>query len=151
MAQALRNSWPQPGTERIACHSFYEIYFFLKGNGSILFEGSQLDFKSPSVLFLPPSRPRQWKVPATPDCRMVIFEGEFMETFLKDHLFLHRLYYFGNADSLPILPLQSKNVPLFQHLTDSIKGEISRQSFDSQHLLRAYRSRCFFDDSSTIL
>ncbi|NLR59265.1 AraC family transcriptional regulator [Chitinophaga polysaccharea] len=118
--------------------TFYEIYFFLKGNGSILFEGSQLDFKSPSVLFLPPSRPRQWKVPATPDCRMVIFEGEFMETFLKDHLFLHRLYYFGNADSLPILPLQSKDVSLFQHLTDSIKGEISRQSFDSQHLLRAY-------------
>jgi len=118
--------------------TFYEVYFFFEGNGSIMFEGSQLDFKSPVALLLPPGRPRQWNLHSTPDCRMVIFEGEFLEIFLKDHLFLHRLYYFGNYDCPPLLPLEKKDIGLFQDLADNIKKEIKNQSFDSLHLLRAY-------------
>ncbi|MVT08185.1 helix-turn-helix domain-containing protein [Chitinophaga sp. ysch24] len=118
--------------------TFYEIFFFLEGNGSIIFEGSQLDFESPAVLFLPPARPRRWNMPGIPDCSLIIFEGEFMESFLKDHLFLHRLYYFGNFDCAPVLPLQSKDVSYFRDLSDRIKDEIRNQSSDSQHLLRAY-------------
>ncbi|MET3877343.1 helix-turn-helix domain-containing protein [Chitinophaga sp. OAE865] len=118
--------------------TFYEIFLFLEGEGAIIFEGSRLDFKSPVVLLLPPARPRQWDLHTRPDCSMVIFEGEFMETFLKDHLFLHRLHYFGNYDCPPILPLQKNDVNIFQQLTDNIREEIKSQSFDSQQLLRAY-------------
>jgi len=118
--------------------TFYEIFLFLEGNGSIMLEGSQLDFESPAVLFIPPARPRIWNLHSAPDCRLVIFEGEFMETFLKDHLFLHRLYYFGNYDSPPLLPLQREDISFFQALSDRIMEEIRSQAFDSQHLLRAY-------------
>ncbi|WP_142684960.1 hypothetical protein [Chitinophaga polysaccharea] len=129
--------------------TFYEIFLFLEGEGAIIFEGSRLDFKSPIVL-LPPARPRQWDLHTRPDCGMVIFEGEFMETFLKDHLFLHRLHYFGNYDCPPILPLQKNDVNIFQQLTDNIREEIKNQSFDSQQLLRHIYTGCLYSLTATI-
>jgi AraC family transcriptional regulator, transcriptional activator of pobA len=118
--------------------SFYEIFFFLKGSGAMILDGQKLNFKSPSVLLLPPARPRQWIINSIPECVMVIFEGEFMEAFLKDHLFLNRLYFFGNYDSPPLLPLSKQSLQYFPELLLQIKNEIRNLSEDSHELLRAY-------------
>ncbi|HEY9004825.1 AraC family transcriptional regulator [Ohtaekwangia sp.] len=118
--------------------SFYEIFFFLKGSGSMVLDGKKLDFKSPAIVLLPPARPRQWVLKSVPECMMIIFEGEFMEAFLKDHLFLNRLYFFGNYDSPPLLPVTNKNMQYFHELLHAIKKEIRNLSEDSQQLLRAY-------------
>jgi AraC family transcriptional activator of pobA len=118
--------------------TFYEMFFFIKGNGSVILEGEQIDFKSPAVLLLPPAQPRQWKLKQVPDCMVVIFEGEFMETFLKDNLFLHRLHYFGNSGLPPFLPIEKNSMQSYLALIKQIKQEIKSLSSDSQHLLRAY-------------
>ncbi|PRY30439.1 AraC-like DNA-binding protein [Spirosoma oryzae] len=118
--------------------TFYEIFLFLEGNGSVLLEGQLLTFEAPVVLLLPPAQPRQWRMTTTPDCLVVIFEGAFIETFLSDSLFLHRLYYFGQHDASPLLPLPSEVMPDFNTLWHNLKAEITLPSFDSQQLLRAY-------------
>lgn len=118
--------------------SFYEVFFFMKGDGEVLLEGRRLGFSAPAVLLLPPAEPRQWLMETTPDCMMVIFEGEFIESFLKDQLFLHRLYYFGNSDHPPLLPLEREVMKDFAVLLQRIRLEIGSLSEDSQQLLRAY-------------
>ena len=118
--------------------SFYEIFLFTKGSGSMILDGKKLDFKSPAVLLLPPARPRQWILKSVPECKLVIFEGEFMEAFLKDNLFLNRLYFFGNYDCPPLLALTKQRAQYFQELLSQIKSEIKGLSPDSHELLRAY-------------
>jgi len=124
--------------KEIHATSFYEMFFFMEGSGSVVLEGKPLHFQAPAVLLLPPAVPRKWQVKKPPECMLVIFEGEFMETFLKDQLFLHRLYYFNNIDTPPLLPLEGKSMDQFQTLLAGIKQEIGCLAEDSQQLLRAY-------------
>lgn len=118
--------------------TFYEIFLFLEGSGSVILEGRMLTFEAPAALLLPPAQPRQWRMTTAPECQVIIFEGEFIETFLKDSLFLHRLYYFGQYDASPLLPLTQAAMLDFDALCGCLKAEITLPSFDSQHLLRAY-------------
>ncbi|SEW28963.1 AraC-type DNA-binding protein [Chitinophaga sp. YR573] len=118
--------------------TFYEIFLFPEGSGSITLEKQKIDFKSPSVLLLRPSQPRKWDLQVLPDCMMLIFEGEFIEMFLKDSMFLSRLYYFGNYDCSPLLPIDKAGIERFKMLFNWIKLEIQNLAEDSQHLLRAY-------------
>jgi AraC-like DNA-binding protein len=118
--------------------TFYEIFFFFEGAGSLFLEGSKQTFKGPTALMLPPLQPRQWDLKTVPDCMMVIFEGEFMEAFMKDHLFLNRLYFFGNVDSPVLLPFKKDTISKFTPLLHGIRDEIKNLASDSHHLLRAY-------------
>jgi AraC-like DNA-binding protein len=61
-----------------------------------------------------------------------------METFLKDHLFLHRLYYFLPATFPAILVLAENDILEFEKLLQSVKKEIRGLQQDSHQLLRAY-------------
>lgn len=118
--------------------SFYEVFLFLKGQGAVTLDGTRYAFKGPAVILLPPSRPRKWNLKITPDSMLLIFEGEFMEQFLKDNLFLSRLYYFGSHGNSPVLPVSGMESNTLMQLFDSIKKEMSQWADDSQHLLRAY-------------
>lgn len=118
--------------------SFYELFFFKKGKGSVLIEGRRLEFRSPTVLPLPPAQPRRWEIETRLEGMMLIFEGAFIETFLKDELFLHRLYYFGNTDCAPVLPLDREVMNEFGMLLERVRQEIRVLAEDSQQLLRAY-------------
>jgi len=118
--------------------TFYEIYLILNGKGSVILETERINFKGPSVLFLSPSQPRKWNIQMMPDCVMLIFEGEFIEAFLKDSMFLSRLYYFGNYNCSPFLPIDRKEEERYKQLFGWIKSEIKNLAVDSQHLLRAY-------------
>jgi len=118
--------------------SFYEMFFFSKVAGAIIVEDTKLKLEGPVALLLPPGEPRQWQLEYEPEGMVVIFEGEFMETFLKDNFFLDRLYYFGNYEASPILPLSIEVIQELLSLSESIKHEIHSLASDSYHLLRAY-------------
>lgn len=117
---------------------FYEIFLFIKANGAVIIEGNKIELKNSSVLLLPPSQPRKWILTAKPDCMMLIFEGEFVESFLKDSMFLHRLYYFGNFDCSPLMPAGAATFDRYKQLFHHVRAEIRELSLDSHHLLRAY-------------
>lgn len=89
-------------------------------------------------MLLPPARPRQWHFNEQPEGMVVIFEGEFIEAFLKDNSLLNRLYYFGNYDASATLPLKKEETDNLLVLLKNIKQEINLLASDSYHLLRAY-------------
>ncbi|SEM78568.1 AraC-type DNA-binding protein [Mucilaginibacter gossypiicola] len=118
--------------------SFYEMFFFKEVAGHILLEDIKLELVGPVALLLPPAQPRQWHLQGSPEGMVVIFEGEFMEAFLKDNYFLNRLYYFGNYDASATLPLKEEETNILLELSKNIKNEIDLLATDSYHLLRAY-------------
>ncbi|MBF4472564.1 helix-turn-helix domain-containing protein [Flavobacterium sp. HJJ] len=118
--------------------TFYEIFFFMEGSSSINLEGKHIDIEAPCILFLRPAQPRQWELSDVKKCMVIFFEGAFMETFLKDHLFLHRLYYFLGGTFPVILPQDQKVLSIFENLLHSVKQEIDNLKNDSHQLLRAY-------------
>lgn len=118
--------------------TFYEIFFFMEGSGSINLEGKHLAIEAPCILFLRPAQLRQWELSSVKKCMVIFFEGAFMETFLKDHLFLHRLYYFLGGNFPAILPAEEQVIPSFKNLLNSVKQEIDNLKSDSHQLLRAY-------------
>ncbi|MFC0181887.1 AraC-type DNA-binding protein [Pseudarcicella hirudinis] len=118
--------------------TFYEIFFFTEGQGSINLEGKHIAINAPCVLFLRPAQPRQWELSSVKKCMIIFFEGAFMETFLKDHLFLHRLYYFLGSTFPIMLPLKQDEMPVFEKLLYAVRQEINDLREDSHQLLRAY-------------
>ncbi|WDF55839.1 hypothetical protein [Mucilaginibacter sp. KACC 22063] len=70
--------------KEIHATSFYDMFFFIKVTGHILLEDARLELEGPVALLLPPAQQRQWHFNEQPDGMLVIFEGEFMEVFLKD-------------------------------------------------------------------
>ncbi|MGZ3754719.1 MAG: helix-turn-helix domain-containing protein [Mucilaginibacter sp.] len=124
--------------QEIHTTSFYEMFFFSNIKGEIDLEDSRLQLHGPMALLLPPGQPRKWKLDESPDGMVVIFEREFLEIFLKDNYFLHRLYYFGNYDAPPVLNFTNDEIADLLDLLESIKNEINLLVADSFHLLRAY-------------
>lgn len=118
--------------------TFYEIFFFMEGEGRIILEGKEIAISAPCVLFLRPGLPRQWELSEIYRCKIIFFEGVFIENFLKDHLFLHRLSYFLGDTFSRILPLQEKEMTVFEDLLSSVKQELNQLHEDSYQLLRAY-------------
>ncbi|WP_325537084.1 AraC family transcriptional regulator [Chitinophaga sp.] len=117
---------------------FYEISFFFSGKGEVIIDGERLRFQAGTVLLFPPAKPRQWLFPVTMTTLSISFVNSFMESFMKDNLFLYRLHYFGNADKPPSISLSREKVTLFRKLVEQIKDEIHYFHDDSQHLLRSY-------------
>lgn len=118
--------------------SFYEMFFFNKIKGMVQVEDAKLMLDGPLALLLPPGEPRQWCLDDQPDGMVVIFEGEFIEAFLKDNYFLDRLYYFGNYEASPLLPQHADEIQQLLNLAQYIQHEIQSLASDSYHLLRAY-------------
>lgn len=118
--------------------TFYEIFFFIEGEGAIILEGKKIKINSPCILFLRPGLPRQWELSEMYECKIVFFEGAFIENFLRDHLFLHRLYFFLGDEFSKILPLQKESMNVFVNLLSSVRQELSGVREDSYQLLRAY-------------
>ncbi|RKR05543.1 AraC family transcriptional regulator [Flavobacterium sp. 90] len=126
------------GMKELHITNFYEIFFFMEGTGSILLEEKHIEINAPCVLFLRPGLPRQWELGAVKKCMVIFFEGAFIETFLKDPLFLHRLYYFLGGTFSSILSLSENEIQMFENLLLAVKKEISNLKNDSHQLLRAY-------------
>jgi len=118
--------------------TFYEIFFFMEGHGSIHLEGIPQEIKAPCVLFLRPGQPRRWELDGVKKCSAIFFEGAFMETFLKDSLFLHRLYYFLGGTYPAVLSSKKQDMLQFETLLNAVTDEISCLREDSHQLLRAY-------------
>lgn len=118
--------------------TFYEIFFFMDGESAIILEGKRINISSPCILFLRPGLPRQWELSDVYQCKIIFFEGVFIENFLKDHLFLHRLYFFLGDEFSKILPLQKESMNSFVNLLFAVKQELNRLREDSYQLLRAY-------------
>lgn len=117
---------------------FYEIVFFIKGNGYLQLDQQTIKITDNTIIFISPFQKRKWFVnKAEIDCYFLFFQDSFLSNFFSDKLFSFRLQYFYN-----------KTKPLFINVNDSFMGklyglfqeihhEIKLLKSDSEHIIRA--------------
>jgi AraC family transcriptional activator of pobA len=118
--------------------NFYEIFIVFSGQGQVLFDGNSIRLQDNCVLLFPPGKPKTLHLEQSLEGNILIFEGEFLETFLKDSLFLHRIHLFNDSSNQPSLLLDRQKMAILKDITTQIRREIQLPHPDSEHLLRAY-------------
>jgi AraC family transcriptional regulator, transcriptional activator of pobA len=116
---------------------FYEIIFITKGKGVFLLDELQIPFERGTVMFMPPNRRREWIIEAETDAYAIFFEGEFIEQFFNDNLFVYRFHYFHNYNTPFHLKVEKKQFKRYLQKVKEIKSEIANLINDSNHLLRS--------------
>jgi len=117
--------------------TFYEILFIIKGKGIFLLDDVRIPYEKGTVMFFPPNRRREWNAETETDAYVILFEGEFIERFFKDNLFVYRFHYFHNYSTPFYLKLHGKYFENYLEKVLEIKTEIKHLINDSDHLLRS--------------
>jgi len=117
--------------------SFYEIIFIIQGKGTFLLDDVIIPYQKGTIMFLPPNRRREWIVENQTDAYVVLFEGEFIERFFNDNLFVYRFHYFHNYNTPFYLKTEENEFTSYLKKVIEIKNEISNLINDSDHLLRS--------------
>ncbi|MFC2103914.1 helix-turn-helix domain-containing protein [Bacteroidota bacterium] len=117
--------------------SFYEIFFITKGKGTFLLDDIRIPYEKGTVMFLPPDRRREWLAETETDSYVILFEGEFIERFFNDNLFVYRFHYFHNYNTPFHLKTDSNIFQSYLEKVKEIKNEIGNLINDSDHLLRS--------------
>ena len=117
---------------------FYEIVFFLKGNGYLELDNQQIKLKNHTILFLSPFQKRRWFVDKSKiDCYFLLFQDGFLSSFFSDKLFTFKLQFFYNKSN----PLFLQPAPEFIHqlhsLMQDLHSEIKQYRPDSEHMTRS--------------
>ena len=117
--------------------AFYEIFFITKGKGVFLLDDIRIPYQKGTIMFLPPNRRREWIAESETDAYVILFEGEFVERFFNDSLFVYRFHYFHNYNTPFHLKTQPPEFNSYLDKVKEIKSEISDLINDSDHLLRS--------------
>ncbi len=116
---------------------FYGICVVTRGEGSISIDKRAFRFGKGTLIFFQPGQTSQWKsVSPDFDGYFLVFEGEFIEIFFQDSLFLFRFQFFHNTVS-STLKCKPKFLESLLALCKTINSELSNLQEDSHHLLRS--------------
>lgn len=116
---------------------YYEIFFIIKGKGVFLLDDMKIPYQKGTVMFFPPNRRREWIAENETDAYVILFEGEFVERFFNDSLFVYRFHYFHNYNTPFHLSTKPKQFNSYLEKVIEIKAEINNLINDSDHLLRS--------------
>lgn len=116
---------------------FYEIYFIFKGKGIFYLDDVIIPYQPNTIMFLPPNRRREWMAEQETDAYVILFEGEFIERFFNDSLFVYRFHYFHNYNTPFHLQPSENEFKMHLEKVKEIKTEINHLINDSDHLLRS--------------
>jgi len=117
--------------------SFYELIFIIQGKGTFLLDDVIIPYQKGTIMFLPPNRRREWIAENQTDAYVVLFEGEFIERFFNDNLFVYRFHYFHNYNTPFYLKTEENEFSSYLKKVIEIKNEIGNLINDSDHLLRS--------------
>jgi len=117
--------------------SFYEIIFIIKGKGTFLLDDRHIPFEKGTIMFLPPNRRREWIAETETDGYVILFEGEFIERFFNDSLFVYRFHYFHNSNTPFYIKAGQKEFNSYINKILEIQNEIKNLINDSDHFLRS--------------
>ncbi|RKD87695.1 helix-turn-helix domain-containing protein [Mangrovibacterium diazotrophicum] len=118
--------------------TFYELFFFTQVNGALTADGNKLELNGPTAVLFPPLVNRQWDITYDPESFLVFFESEFIETFLNDNAFLHRLHFFSCSLRVPVLPMSEEQKKQILPGILALREELENSKVDSIYLLRSY-------------
>jgi len=123
----------QEGPHRL---TFFDILYVSEGEGSLEQDGVRYSVTPGTIVFTNPGQVRRWRVERL-DGLCLFFEGEFLETYFNDPLFLHRLSCFEPGRPSDLLPLSRVSREHVVAQLEEMRQEIASMRNDSPHLLRA--------------
>jgi AraC-like DNA-binding protein len=117
--------------------SYYDITIIAGGSGTFNIDGHEKRLRRGNVFFSAPGQIRKWSADKTPEGYVLIFEEEFLQTFLNDTQFVYNLPCFSSYNNPPIVQLAPEEYDRLTDLFQDIKNEISSFMKNDKHLLRA--------------
>ncbi|PTN08570.1 AraC-like DNA-binding protein [Mangrovibacterium marinum] len=118
--------------------SFYELFWFPQVEGKLWADGEPIELSGPTAIMLPPFTVRSWQVDQSADSYVLFFVEDFVDGFLKDTAFLHRLHFFSYKQQSPVLPLSKEHLARISELYASIRSELGKSNLDRLFFVQAY-------------
>ena len=117
---------------------FYEIVFFIKGNGYLQLDQQSIKITDNTIVFISPFQKRKWFVnKAEIDCYFLFFQDSFLSNFFSDKLFSYRLQYFYNKTKPLFINVSDDFMLKLYNIFQEIYNEIKSLKSDSEHIIRA--------------
>ncbi|MCU0385856.1 MAG: AraC family ligand binding domain-containing protein [Flavihumibacter sp.] len=117
---------------------FYEIVFFLKGNGYLELDNQQIKLRNHTILFISPYQKRRWFVDKRKiDCYFLLFQDGFLSSFFSDKLFTFKLQFFYNRSNPLFLQPAKEFIHQLHSLLQDLHAEIKQYRPDSEHMTRS--------------
>lgn len=119
------------------CYDFPGIFFLNEGAVKISIENEIFTLKKGTFIFLRANQVREY-IAVTPSFAgyLLIFESEFIETFFKDSLFIHRFQFF-QTDLPPTLKCDKRSLIEHTNTCEKIRTELDNLQDDSHHYIRS--------------
>jgi len=117
--------------------SFYEVALITNGKGTFRLDDQPIPFSKNTVLFTSPGQVRIWEVQQRVSGYTFFFEKDFLQSFFRDELFLHRFHFFHQYNTATYLQLEKSEAEKCGQLLQEALEEIQHLQTDSPDLLRA--------------
>ena len=114
----------------------FEVFFFKKGNGSIVIKEREIGLHDNMILVVSPFMRRQWKLETDPlDYRYVFFQEDFINGLISDKYFVYRLLYSYPTSTPPVLEVSAHEMKGYFSVIDEMIKEQTDLAADSYHML----------------
>ena len=119
------------------CYTFHGIFIQNEGRAKISIDNGISPLSKGSFIFLRANQVREW-ISVTEDFSgyLLIFENEFIETFFKDPLFIHRFQFF-QTNQPAILHCNERFLLENTNSCERIRAELDSLQDDSHHYIRS--------------
>jgi len=117
--------------------TFYEVFVITEGNGFYSLDNQRVAYKKGTVVVTLPNQIRQWEVKKPTSGFSFFFEGEFLNTFFRDDVFLNRFVIFDYNRPTIFTQLKKENYEKCGWIFNEVEREFRLLKGDSSHILRS--------------
>jgi len=117
--------------------TFYEVLVITKGRGVYRLDGEEAPYERGAVIVTLPEQVRQWKVEEAAQGFSFFFEGEFLNTYFRDDVFLNRFAIFDYNRPSIVTYLQKADLEKCLWAIHEVEREFSTLKGDSSHIFRS--------------
>lgn len=119
-------------------HSYYEVFFFMKGGGNHTIDFNDFQVKSNSLHFVSPGQVHLLKRALNSNGYVLLFSREFYQLGFINNDFLYEIPFLNKNTTKPIIQIPEKRVTDYIQIFKKIQEENSSNNIDKEGVLRAY-------------
>ncbi len=117
--------------------TFYEVLVISQGEGFYSLDNERVPYQQGTVVVTLPNQIRQWEVINPTKGFSFFFEGEFLNTYFRDDVFLNRFAIFDYSRPTIFTILDSKDFEKCMQAFEEVEAEFNELKGDSSHILRS--------------
>jgi len=117
--------------------TFYEVLVIAEGNGFYSLDNEKVAYEKGTVVVTLPNQVRQWEVVSPTSGFSFFFEGEFLNTYFRDDIFLNRFSIFDYNRPAIFTQLNHENYKKCVWIFNEVEREFNFLKGDSSHILRS--------------